>query len=90
MNKKSLVIIFSILICFFSHSKAQDTLRTLNAEQVLQLVRQLHPVVRIANIGVEKSKAEILNARSAFDPIIRNYISQKNFRWSKLLQLSIA
>jgi outer membrane protein TolC len=79
MYKKSLLFILSILICFFTHSKAQDTLRTLNAEQVLQLVRQFHPVVRIANIGVEKSKAEILNARSAFDPIIRNYISQKTF-----------
>lgn len=54
----------------------QDTL-TLNAEQYLQIVKTYHPIAKQANIQVDQSEAEILLARSNFDPILRNIASQK-------------
>lgn len=52
---------------------------TLNAQQVLQLVRTYHPISRQTNIDIEKSEAEILQAKGAFDPILSNYIAKKTF-----------
>jgi outer membrane protein TolC len=67
-------------ICIFATvATAQDTSNTLNAEQVLQLVRKFHPIAKQAIINIEKSKAEILLAKAAFDPIISNYVAKKTF-----------
>lgn len=71
-------ILFSILLCVFE-THAQDSLRTLNAEEVLNLVRKYHPVARQTNIEIEKTQAEILMARAAFDPILSHYVAQKTF-----------
>lgn len=69
---------FLIIVFLFSRSLfAQEIPKTLNAEQVLELVRNFHPIVRQANIGIEKSRAEILNARGNFDPIFNFYMGQK-------------
>ena len=74
------VIIKSLLFIIFSNSVfGQDLPQTLNAEQVLQIVRNFHPIVRQANIGIEKSQAEILNARGNFDPFLIYYFGQKKF-----------
>ncbi len=72
---------FCFLLLFFQllATQAQDSLQTLNAEQVLQLVKQWHPVARQAAIDVEKSQAEITVARAAFDPIISHYVANKTF-----------
>ena len=77
MFRKQILIYIITFIAF--NSQAQDTLRTLNAEQVLALVRQFHPVVRQTSIEIEKSKADILIARGAFDPILSNYVARKTF-----------
>lgn len=72
----------SRLICLFIigvglNCHAQDTLYTLNAEQVLQLVKRFHPVSREAAIDVEKAKADVTISRGAFNPIINHYIGNK-------------
>ena len=77
MFSKQILIYIITFIAF--KSQAQDSLRTLNAEQVLALVRQFHPVVRQTSIEIEKSKADILIARGAFDPILSNYVARKTF-----------
>ncbi len=56
---------------------AQSDSSTLDVEQVLQLVRQYHPVVKLANIDIQKASAEILRARGAFNPLINNYLAAK-------------
>lgn len=75
---KNIILVFSCLLvgsqCF-----SQKALNTLNAEQVLQLIRTYHPIARQASIDVEKTEAEILMARGAFDPILSNYIAKKTF-----------
>ncbi len=56
---------------------AQNDTTTLNAEEFLQIVRQYHPVVQLANINIKKSNADIQIARGAFNPLINNYIANK-------------
>lgn len=77
MLTKQILIFLITLIVFNSHS--QEAVKTLNAEQVLALVRQFHPVVRQTTIEIEKSKADITVARAAFDPILSNYVARKTF-----------
>jgi outer membrane protein TolC len=77
MFRKHFLIYIITFIAF--KSQAQDAIKTLNAEQVLTLVRQFHPVVRQTSIEIEKSKADITVARGAFDPILSNYVAKKTF-----------
>ncbi len=78
MNKINFYI-FTIIVLSVFNSAAQDTLKTLNSEQVLQIVRLFHPLAKQANIGVEKAKAEQTSVRGLFDPIISNYLTKKTF-----------
>ncbi len=75
MKLRSVFLFF--LICTSVRLQAQDSLITLNAEQVLAIVRTYHPVVKQTTISIAKSKAEITQARAAFDPIISNYTAKK-------------
>ena len=73
------IIILVIILFFAKLIVAQESPKTLNAEQVLNVVRSFHPVIRQSYIGVEKSKSEILNARGNFDPVFSNYLGKKTF-----------
>ncbi|MBC7556898.1 MAG: TolC family protein [Chryseobacterium sp.] len=78
---------FIFLLClFFGVFSAQSDSLTLNLEQVLHIIRQNHPTVKQAEIGVEKADADILLAKAAFDPIIETYISEKNFSGKEYYQ----
>jgi outer membrane protein TolC len=74
---KLIALFFSILLC--CTSKAQQNIPSLNAEEVLQIVRSYHPIVKQSSIAIEQSKATILNARGAFDPILNTYLVNKTF-----------
>lgn len=58
---------------------SQSADKTLSAEQVMQIVKQYHPVAKQAGILIEKAKADITIARGAFDPLFYNSQSQKTF-----------
>lgn len=58
---------------------AQDIKRSLSAEQVMQLVKQYHPVAKQASILIEKTKADITIARGSFDPVFYNNNARKTF-----------
>ena len=77
--KKVLLLFIFVLLLFQSTLKAQDSIGTLNAEQVLYLVKKFHPIVRQTQINIEKANADILLARSAFDPILSHQINAKTF-----------
>ncbi len=70
-----------ILVWVFISSTifAQDISRTLSAEQVMQIVKQYHPVAKQAAILIEKAKADILIAKGGFDPLVYNSNAQKTF-----------
>ena len=65
--KKIISLLFVWVIGLQAH--AQITPKTLSAEEVLLIVKQYHPVVKQAAIAIQKRKAGVLIARSAFDPI---------------------
>ncbi len=70
----------NILFLFILNSlSAQDSLKTLSEKQVMEIVKQFHPVARQADINIEKSKADITTARGMFDPLLSTKISNKTF-----------
>lgn len=72
-------VLFFIVIIFISPAKAQDSLRTLSASQVMEIVKQFHPVTRQADIFIEKAKADVTIARGMFDPFLKNESANKTF-----------
>jgi outer membrane protein TolC len=75
---KNCLVIF-LLLFYSSFAVSQKNSSSLNVEQFLEIVRQYHPVVKLSNIGIQKSDADITIARGAFNPIISNVISNKTF-----------
>ncbi len=53
--------------------------KTLSADEVMQLVRQFHPVAKQAGIQVQQAAAKLLAARGGFDPVISQRLAQKTF-----------
>ena len=72
-------IIPLVLFLAGSSLKAQDSLKTLSAVQVMQIVKQYHPVAKQADISVEKAKADVTIAKGMFDPMLKNEMAQKTF-----------
>jgi outer membrane protein TolC len=58
---------------------AQDSIRTLRAEQVLELVRSFHPVAKQAANQVGQAEADLITARGGFDPVLGAYVARKRF-----------
>jgi outer membrane protein TolC len=73
------LILFLLLIIHSPLLKSQDSIRTINAEQLLQLVKKYHPIAKQTTIGIEMAEADVLIARSAFDPILSTYATSKTF-----------
>jgi len=55
------------------------TERTLSAEEVMQWVRQYHPVAKQAAIQIQQADAKLLAARGGFDPVLSQRLSEKTF-----------
>ncbi|MGE5106314.1 MAG: TolC family protein [Sphingobacteriales bacterium] len=73
---------FIITILFFfiiNVIPGQDSLKTLTEKQVMEIVKQFHPVAKQADINIEKAKADITTARGMFDPLLSTQISNKTF-----------
>jgi outer membrane protein TolC len=75
--KKKINVVF--LFLSWAVAIAQKDTTTLDSEQYLQIVKQYHPVVKLVNIGIEKSNADLQIARGAFSPIISYYKTNKTF-----------
>lgn len=76
-------LFISILLIFFFGSpfvQAQDSAsKVLSPENFIAIVKQFHPVIKQANIGIEKAKAAITTARGGFDPSVYLESDQKTF-----------
>ncbi|HQW96775.1 MAG TPA: TolC family protein [Saprospiraceae bacterium] len=75
--KKSFLLLLVILSSNYLFAQKDST--TLNIEEFLEIVRQYHPAVKLSNIDIKRSEADILIARGAFNPIISNITSNKTF-----------
>jgi outer membrane protein TolC len=73
-------LIITILFLFIVNLlPAQDSIKTLSARQVMEIIKQFHPVVKQADINIEKAKTDITIARGMFDPLLSTKISNKTF-----------
>ena len=71
-------LLYSLSMIFVSvMSFSQKIEQTLNAEQVLAIVRQYHPIAKQATIQIKKSEADIIISKSGFEPIFNNYSAKK-------------
>lgn len=74
------ILIFLLLgIILKTSGFSQNLPNTLEINQLLEIVRKYHPVVKQTSLNIDKTKAEILIARGAFDPFVSNYLAGKTF-----------
>ena len=71
--------LFAFMILPAHDMKAQDSLKSLSASQVMAIVKQYHPVAKQADIFIEKAKADVTIAKGMFDPVLKNESAQKTF-----------
>ena len=76
-SKKYFLFLITMLLSV--SGAAQDGLKILSAGQLMEIVRQFHPVAKQADIFVEKAKADVTIARGMFDPVLKNDWAQKTF-----------
>lgn len=75
MKKVLFIACFAVNCCF-----AQTEKKVLfTPESFIQLVRQYHPIVKQANIQVQKAEADILSSKGGFDPTIEVNAENKTF-----------
>jgi outer membrane protein TolC len=74
--KKVLFIACFVVNCCFAQT---DKKVLFTPESFIQLVRQYHPVVKQANIQVQKAEADILSSKGGFDPTIEMNAENKTF-----------
>ncbi len=77
--KHFILILSAFFFCvLFCH--AQDSAdKILSPENFIAIVKQFHPVIKQANINIEKAKADITTAQGAFDPSFYLSTDQKTF-----------
>ncbi len=78
MNLLKYSILFTVLTVTIS-VKGQDSIKTLSAKQLMEIVKQFHPVTKQADIFIEKAKADVTIAKGMFDPVLKNESAQKTF-----------
>ncbi|PWJ57778.1 outer membrane protein TolC [Dyadobacter jejuensis] len=91
MNGKTQPLINLLVLILFSCwapaiSMAQVPEKTLQADEVLAIVRQYHPVALQAALGIEDAQAELKMAKGGFDPRLGGYFAGKTFDGTKYYQ----
>lgn len=78
---KVLQLLFLGLLCCFpvSRSAAQDSLRVMEEDVFLAIVRQNHPVAKQGTLLVQQARANLLSIRGNFDPVLYYTNDQKTF-----------
>ena len=66
-------------LCLGNMALGQDSSKTLNPTQFMNIIRQFHPVVKQTEIAIKTANANLLLAKAAFDPILATELTQKTF-----------
>lgn len=77
-SRRNPCIFLLLLLTVAAHAQKPDTI-TFTAAEFFEAVVQYHPVVRQANLFPEQARAEIMEARGAFDPKLTTYYDRKEF-----------
>ncbi|MBR9921534.1 MAG: TolC family protein [Bacteroidetes bacterium] len=83
---RTLSIFLWLLLPLFGFS--QENAGILSPQQFLEIVRQNHPLSKIARLQPAKAEAELLKARGAFDPKLGAGMEQKYFDGKKYFSLA--
>ncbi len=79
----AIISIVALMICIPANAQVKyqqpDSLQTLSAKQLIEIVKQFHPVAKQADIFIEKAKADVTIARGMFDPVLSNESAEKTF-----------
>ncbi len=79
---KILLTIVFVVFTFLNICLSQDNLpaaKILSPENFISAVKSYHPVLKQADISIEKAKADITAARGGFDPSLYLHSEQKTF-----------
>ena len=73
------IFLIPLFLLFIQSIKANDSTKILSLNNFLKIVRTYHPVAKLAAIQVAKAKADLVTARSGFDPILGSDAGNKTF-----------
>ncbi len=75
--KKTVLLL--LVLFFIQNVKANDSTKLLSLNNFLQVVKSFHPVAKQAALQVEKANANLISARSGFDPLLGSAAENKTF-----------
>ena len=76
--KKYILLLFLLM---FANLYSQDkVVSVMTLSEYLGYVKNYHPIVKQANLVINKSEAKLLKARGAFDPKIEVDFNNKQFK----------
>lgn len=75
---KQLLII--LCICIYGSLFAQDETTVMRFDEYLGYIKAYHPIVKQANLIIDKSQAKLMKARGGFDPKIEVDYERKKFK----------
>lgn len=76
-------IVFLAILFFANNTFAQNSSSVLTLEEYLGHVKLFHPIVKQANLAINKSEAKLMKARGAFDPKLEVDYDRKKFKGSE-------
>ncbi|MBC7552675.1 MAG: TolC family protein [Taibaiella sp.] len=75
-NIKSKYLVLLLITCLYTHIAVAQSLM-LSKDELMSIVRAYHPVVKQAQLRVDRANAEVQGARGAFDPLLNTTLRQK-------------
>lgn len=84
---KKFVVLFLIFSVSVFSQDIDQKLKELSYNEYLGFVKKYHPLVKNANLEVNKAQANLMMARGGFDPKIEVDFSQKQFKQSEYFSI---
>ena len=84
---KKLIALIAFLCCYTAHAQERDSLLELSPRVYMNWVRAYHPIAVNASYWDEQSKAQLMSARGAWDPVLSGDWKRKEFQESKYYNL---
>ena len=85
--KKFVVLLFLIFSVSVFSQDIDQKLKELSYNEYLGFVKKYHPLVKNANLEINKAQANLMMARGGFDPKIEVDFSQKQFKQSEYFSI---
>ena len=84
---KKFVVLFLIFSVSVFSQDIDQKLKELSYNEYLGFVKKYHPLVKNANLEINKAQANLMMARGGFDPKIEVDFSQKQFKQSEYFSI---